>query len=111
MLSMAALGLSVLPGGAADAATGPPVPVAGVAAFGIGAGQLGNTAGCFGAPCEGGVVVDAKGDLLVADSVNGAASAGADSALVTAGTGAVLDVAAELAGKPQTPRRGLRHRL
>ena len=45
VLSLAAFLPSVLPGAAAEAATGAAVPVAGVLAFGIGAGQLGSSGG------------------------------------------------------------------
>ena len=41
--------------------SGTPVPVAGVDAFGIGAGQLGN---------PGGLVLDSKNDVFVADQTN-----------------------------------------
>ena len=64
MVSMVAV-VPVLRGGAARAATASPVPVAGVDAFGIGAGQLGVQA----LPDED-VAFDAKGDLFVADTAN-----------------------------------------
>jgi len=62
-LALSAVGLltSVWQGGIADAATAPAVPVAGVAAFGIGSGQLSGPAG---------IALDAKGDLFVADQTN-----------------------------------------
>ena len=61
LLSAVGLLTSVWQGGIADAATAPAVPVAGVAAFGIGSGQLSGPAG---------IAVDAKGDLFVADQTN-----------------------------------------
>jgi len=65
LLVLSATGLlpSVWLGGAASAAalTAPAVPVAGVAAFGIGSGQLSGPAG---------IAVDAKGDLFVADQTS-----------------------------------------
>ena len=56
----------VLSGGAAAAGVSPPVPVAGVPAFGIGAGQVG------GSPSSGpaGIAIDSKGDLFVADQAD-----------------------------------------
>jgi sugar lactone lactonase YvrE len=59
---------SMLSGTAANAATSPSVPVAGVLAFGIGAGQLGNSQG--GSQSPAGLAFDGKGDLFVADPVN-----------------------------------------
>jgi hypothetical protein len=57
--------LPMLSSGAAAAGIGAPVPVAGVAAFGIGAGQLGNFANT-----PDGVAVDSKGDLFAVDQAD-----------------------------------------
>jgi sugar lactone lactonase YvrE len=70
VLSMAALLPSVLPGAAAAAATGAAVPVAGVLAFGIGAGQLGSPGGGSQSNSPTGVAFDGKGDLFAADPTN-----------------------------------------
>jgi sugar lactone lactonase YvrE len=70
VLSMAAFLPSVLPGAAADAATGTAVPVAGVLAFGIGAGQLGSSGGGSASNSPTGVAFDGKGDLFAADPTN-----------------------------------------
>ena len=70
MLSMAAFALAMLPAGAADAATSPAVPVAGVLAFGIGAGQLGSSGGGPQSNDPAGVAFDSKGDLFAADVTN-----------------------------------------
>ena len=65
-LSMAAFMPSMLSDTAAKAATSPSVPVAGVLAFGIGAGQLGIQN--FQNDGGEGIAFDAKGDLFVADT-------------------------------------------
>ena len=70
MLSMAAFAPAMLPAGAADAATSPAVPVAGVLAFGIGAGQLGSSGGGSQSNDPAGVAFDSKGDLFAADVTN-----------------------------------------
>ena len=70
VLSMAAFLPSVLPGAAAEAATGAAVPVAGVLAFGIGAGQLGSSGGGSQSNSPTGVAFDGKGDLFAADPTN-----------------------------------------
>jgi hypothetical protein len=64
---MVAAMLSMLSSGAAAAGIGAPVPVAGVAAFGIGAGQLGNL---DSVDSPEGVAVDSKGDLFAVDQAN-----------------------------------------
>ena len=70
VLSMAAFLPSLLPGAAAEAATGAAVPVAGVLAFGIGAGQLGSSGGGSQSNSPTGVAFDGKGDLFAADPTN-----------------------------------------
>jgi sugar lactone lactonase YvrE len=70
VLSMAAFLPSVLPGAAAAAATGAAVPVAGVLAFGIGAGQLGSPGGGSQSNSPTGLAFDGKGDLFAADPTN-----------------------------------------
>jgi len=67
---MAAVVPSVLPDTAANAATSPSVPVAGVLAFGIGAGQLGSFQGGSQSASPAGLAFDAKGDLFAADPTN-----------------------------------------
>ncbi len=62
--------LATLSGGVAAAGISAPVPVAGVAAFGIGAGQLGNIGSIDYANTPDGVAVDSKGDLFAVDQAN-----------------------------------------
>jgi sugar lactone lactonase YvrE len=69
-LSMAAFVPAMLPGAAAEAATGAAGPVAGVLAFGIGAGQLGSSGGGSQSNSPTGVAFDGKGDLFAADPTN-----------------------------------------
>ena len=68
--AMVAAMLSMLSAGAAAAGIGAPVPVAGVAAFGIGAGQLGNIDSVDFANTPDGIAVDSKGDLFAVDQAN-----------------------------------------
>jgi len=55
---------------AANAATSRSVPVAGVLAFGIGAGQLGSSGGGAQSNSPAGLAFDGKGDLFAADPTN-----------------------------------------
>ncbi len=55
---------------AANAATSHSVPVAGVLAFGIGAGQLGSSGGGSQSNSPAGLAFDSKGDLFAADPTN-----------------------------------------
>ena len=67
LVALVATMLSMLSGGVAAAGIGAAVPVAGVAAFGIGAGQFGNT---YSPNTPDGVAVDSKGDLFAVDQAN-----------------------------------------
>ena len=69
-LSMAAFMPSMLSDTAASAATSRSVPVAGVLAFGIGAGQLGSSLGGSQSNSPAGLAFDGKGNLFAADPTN-----------------------------------------
>ena len=69
-LSMTAFMPSMLSDTAANAATNSSAPVAGVLAFGIGAGQLGSSQGGSQSNSPAGLAFDGKGDLFAADPTN-----------------------------------------
>ncbi len=70
LAAMVAAMLSMSSSGAAAAGIGAPVPVAGVDAFGVGAGQIGNLDSVNFANTPDGVAVDSKGDLFAVDQAN-----------------------------------------